>query len=122
MKGGCLCGQVRFEADPPLREVIACHCSQCRKTSGHFWAATSVPKARFHLESAETLRWYEASQTAQRGFCGTCGSFLFWEARGRDEISFAAGALDGPTGLQVAEHWHLEDAGDYYSIEDGAIK
>ena len=39
LHGSCLCGQVQFHATPD-RHVIACHCSQCRKQSGHFWAAT----------------------------------------------------------------------------------
>ena len=36
----CLCGVVRYEVRGPLRPVIACHCTQCRRTSGPFVAAT----------------------------------------------------------------------------------
>ena len=53
MRGSCLCGGVVFEADPPYREVVACHCTQCRKTSGHYWAAASVthdPVSYTHLD------------------------------------------------------------------------
>jgi hypothetical protein len=114
MEGGCLCGGVRFRLDPPLREVIACHCSQCRKTSGHVWAATSVPMERFHLLAAGSLRWFQSSAKARRGFCATCGASLFWEPLGEGRISVAAGALDGPTGLTIESGWFLEDAGDYY--------
>lgn len=116
MKGGCLCSQVRFEADAPLREVFACHCSQCRKTSGHFWAATSVPLARFRLTESTGLRWFQSSTQARRGFCGNCGSSLFWEPVGEGRISIAAGALDGDTGLSITQHWCVEDKGDYYDI------
>lgn len=114
-RGSCLCGGVVFEALGPLRPVIACHCTQCRKQSGHFWAASSVPATRLHMVRMETLRWYAASDTARRGFCSGCGAFLFWRAMGSPEISFGMGALDGPSGLAVAENWHLEDAGDYYT-------
>lgn len=114
MEGGCLCGAVRFRLDPPLRDVVACHCSQCRKTSGHFWAATSVPLERFHLQDTETLRWFRSSEMARRGFCATCGASLFWEPVGEGRISVAAGSLDGPTGLSISSDWFLEDAGDYY--------
>ena len=41
-RGGCLCGAVRYEAQGPLRPVVACHCDMCRRTSGHFAAATAV--------------------------------------------------------------------------------
>ena len=115
MEGGCLCGAVRFHLDPPLREVIACHCRQCRKTSGHFWAATSVPLERFHLAESKGLRWFHSSAKARRGFCVTCGASLFWEPFGEGRISVAAGTLDGPTGLSLASDWFLEDVGDYYS-------
>ena len=116
MKGGCLCGQVRFEADAPLRDVFACHCSQCRKTSGHFWAATSVPLDRFRLTESAGLRWFQSSAQARRGFCGACGSSLFWEPVGEARISIAAGALEGDTGLTITENWCVEDKGDYYEI------
>lgn len=120
MQGSCLCGAVTFTIDPPLRDVIACHCSQCRKTSGHFWAATSVPDDRFHLANSEGLRWFRSSPQAQRGFCGTCGASLFWHPEGEGRVSLSPGALDGPTGLTIAEHIFLEDAGDYYNTPQPA--
>lgn len=115
MRGSCLCGAVVFEADQPLRPVIACHCTQCRKTSGHYWAATSVPLDGFHLMREEGLRWYRSSPKADRGYCGQCGSSLFWRPDGEGRISIAAGALDGQTGLAIASQWHLDHAGDYYT-------
>ena len=54
--GGCLCGGVRYVVEGALREVIACHCSQCRRTSGHFVAAANAPQAALRLERADTLR------------------------------------------------------------------
>lgn len=116
----CLCGGVRFAAEAPLGPVIACHCSQCRRTSGHVWAGTFVPRARFRLLAAAPLRWFRSSLGVDRGFCRDCGASLFWQPVDGDEICLAAGALDPPTGLMLAEHWHPEDAGDYYSPE-GAL-
>ncbi len=46
--GSCECGAVVFELSGKLRDVVACHCGQCRKTSGHYWAATSVPTPQLH--------------------------------------------------------------------------
>lgn len=117
IQGSCLCGAVVFAATLPLRGVIACHCSQCRKTSGHYWAASAAPLERFVLIESRGLRWYRASPLAERGFCGGCGATLFWKPTGEARISFAAGALDGATGLAIESHWHGEDAGDYYSPE-----
>jgi hypothetical protein len=117
LRGSCLCGSVAFEADPPLRDILACHCTQCRHVSGHYWAATSVPHARFRLTRDDGLVWYRSSDQARRGFCGHCGSPLFWQPEGEDRISISAGAFDDPLPVRVAAHWFAEDAGDYYSPE-----
>lgn len=114
MRGSCLCGSVVFDVEGPLRPVIACHCTQCRKQSGHFWAASSAPRAALTFVEDRGLTWFQASPAARRGFCSGCGAFLFWAPTGGDTISLAAGCLDGPTGLSIAESWHEEDAGDYY--------
>jgi hypothetical protein len=120
--GGCLCGGVRYEVSGPLRAVVCCHCSQCRRTSGHFVAATSAPSAAIRLTRAESLTWYASSSTAERGFCNRCGGNLFWRptAGGRSTTSIMAGTLDTPTGLAVSEHIFVGSKSDYYTIADDA--
>ena len=49
VKGSCECQGVVFELIGELRDVVFCHCSQCRKTSGHYWAATQVSKGNLNL-------------------------------------------------------------------------
>lgn len=115
VEGSCLCGQVRFRAAGPMRAVVACHCVQCRKTSGHFVAATSAPRASVEIEGEVT--WYASSETAKRGFCGTCGSSLFWDGGG-ENLSIHAGSIDGNTGLATLGHIYTDDKGDYYQIVD----
>ncbi|MEM9231434.1 MAG: GFA family protein [Pseudomonadota bacterium] len=114
-EGGCLCGAIRFVTWGDLRPVIGCHCVQCRKTSGHYVAATSV--RRSDLTVTGPVAWYQSSAHAKRGFCGTCGSSLFWEGEMSDRVSIHAGAFDGPTGLRLAGHIFVADKGDYYTIE-----
>jgi hypothetical protein len=116
--GGCLCGAVRYRVRAALRGVIACHCAQCRRTSGHFAAMTSAPSADIELTSSEGLRWYRSSDTAERGFCGRCGGNLFWRQSGSDATSITAGSLDTPTQLAIEEHIFVADKSDYYSIND----
>jgi hypothetical protein len=115
--GGCLCGAVRFEARGPLRGVVLCHCAMCRRTHGHVAAYTAAQRSAFSLLESRGLRWYASSSIARRGFCAECGASLFWERVGRDTISIAAGALDGPTGLTIIEQIHTRSAGDYYVID-----
>jgi hypothetical protein len=114
--GSCLCGAVAFELKGPLRPVLACHCTQCRKQTGSFLHSTSSKDTDFTLTSDRGLKWYRASDTARRGFCGECGSVLFWKGDGRDSISICPGAIDGATELEFEGHIFCDNAGDYYEI------
>ena len=116
--GGCLCGPVRYEVRGPLRAVVNCHCEQCRRTSGHFVAATAARVEDLVLVESGGLSWYESSPTARRGFCRTCGASVFWEPVSGESVSIMAGTLDPPTGLETVAHIFVEDAGDYYEIDD----
>lgn len=118
-RGGCLCGAIRYDVTGPLRDVIYCHCQQCRRTSGHFVAATACARKDLSLREDACLRWYASSDRARRGFCKLCGSSLFWDALDHDTISIMAGTLDGPTRLTAVRHIHVADAGDYYVLNDG---
>lgn len=118
-KGSCLCGAVRFKVTGSLGPADACHCSQCRKQSGHFTASTDVPRANLAIEGSDNLTWYRSSEKGRRGFCSTCGSGLLWDPIGRDVICVAMGAFENPTGTQLALHIYVADKGDYYEIADG---
>ncbi|MFT4014514.1 MAG: GFA family protein [Paracoccus sp. (in: a-proteobacteria)] len=111
--GNCLCGKIRFRGTyDDSHDLKACHCSQCRRWSGHVWAAI-LPRS---LEIQGQPKWYRASDFARRGFCG---SSLFWQRDGSDIIEVAAGAIDSPTGLRLLGHIFTADKGDYYDIADG---
>ena len=119
--GGCLCGAVRYRVDGPLRQVIACHCEQCRKSSGHFVAATAAASQHLHIDdSAAALAWFRSSEFATRGFCNRCGSSLFWQRDGAQVTSIMAGTLDGDTGLSIDAHLFVGAKSDYYEITDVA--
>ncbi len=116
--GSCLCGGVRYTVRGALRGVIACHCAQCRKTSGHYAAMTSAPSGELAFTQSASLTWYRSSDTAERGFCRVCGGNLFWRRFADDQISICAGALDLPTGLAITEHIFVDDKSDYYALTD----
>lgn len=118
--GRCLCGAVAFEVVGPLRDVILCHCVECRRWHGHVCAATSARSEDLRLVSDRGLRWIDSPESdahARRGFCGECGSSLFWDAPDRETISIAAGTLDAPTGLKTVAQIYTADAGDYYEVD-----
>ena len=117
--GSCLCGQIAFEITGPMRPVLACHCSQCRKQSSHYAAFTACEDEHLKFTAQETLVWYRATDTAGRGFCKACGSWLFWKGDGKSYTSIAAGSIDGTTDLKIDGHIYCADKGDYYEILDG---
>lgn len=116
--GSCLCGAVKYEFDEPSRPVIVCHCRQCRKQTGSMMHASSADNSRFRITDDTGLKWYRASKRATRGFCGTCGSVLFWRPDNGSHTSFTAGSIDGDTGLTVEGHIYCDFKGDYYDVPD----
>ena len=121
LTGGCLCAGVRYKITGPCRNVILCHCENCRRTHGHLAAYTSVLQSDLEFDQQETLRWYhDESPDTYRGFCSSCGASLFWDAHdGRGKLSIAAGSLDdGGRDLEIIGHVYVSEAGEYYEIDD----
>jgi hypothetical protein len=82
-------------------------------------ATTATRKENLVLLETRGLRWIQSPRSdagARRGFCGECGSSLFWDAPALETMSVSAGTLDGPTGLRVASHWYVSQAGDYCEV------
>ncbi|MBP0439746.1 GFA family protein [Tianweitania sediminis] len=116
--GACLCGGVRIRTHGELRGVVFCHCSQCRRQTGLYYAATDVADEQLEVQGSDNITWFEASAEARRGFCKICGSALFWKRAGSAKTSIMAGLFDQPSGLQPAHHIFVADKGDFYKIED----
>ena len=79
-------------------------------------AATATDADKLEI-TGESLRWYDATDTVQYGFCGTCGSTLFWRAAGNDTVSIAAGTLHPPTGLKTTSEIFTSEASDYHRFD-----
>lgn len=114
--GSCVCGAITFEITGALPPPDACHCTQCRKQSGHFWVSSAVDKSAIAIRGEDHLTWYQSSEKVRRGFCRTCGAFLFWEPIGRTNLGIALGAIDGATGVHLDHHIFTANKGDYYDL------
>ena len=117
--GGCLCGAVRYEIDGPLRDVVTCHCGQCQRTHGGPAYNSAADRADLRVTDTRGLKWYQTSSGVRRGFCGICGSRLFWDKQAKPYVAVAAGTLDQPTGLKTVRHIFVADKPDFYEIADG---
>jgi hypothetical protein len=125
LKGKCLCGEVELEITGALEhQPEACHCTQCRKQSGHFLAAVNVRRKSLIIHGEDKLTWFHSSEKVRRAFCRVCGSTLLWSPtmEGYEFVAVAMGSLEGSTGLRLAKHTFVKDKGDYYAIDDGVAQ
>ncbi len=122
LEGSCLCGAVRFQVTSSFSDIEVCHCVQCRKWTGHFFANIEVPRESLEVQGEDRITWFCSSEKVRRGFCTTCGSSLFFDPIDRNKhnwIGIAMGALDTSTGAKIALHIFTAEKGDYYEIPDG---
>ena len=115
--GGCLCGGVRLTIDNPPAKVSVCHCSMCRRWTGGPLMALH-PEKPLRLDKTDTLTWHRSSEWAERGFCSTCGTSLFYRIVATpDDVIATPGALDDQTmfsGLDV--EIFIEEKPDFYDF------
>lgn len=112
--GSCLCGAITFEVRGELNPPDACHCVNCRKHSGHFFASIDVYRTDLKVSGANKLKWFRSSEKVQRGFCDTCGSSLFWAPIQMDWVAVAVGAFDFPPETKLGRHLFESESGEYY--------
>ena len=122
VSGGCYCRAVRYRARGVKPQVTECHCSQCRRQSGHRYATTGAKTSDMEIEGADKVTWFRATPNAERGFCSVCGSTLFWKRSGQDYSAILAGTIDEPNDLVLTKHIFVSDKGGYYEINDGLPK
>lgn len=105
--GKCLCGAVRFTAEQVETHHHACHCGTCRRWSGGapFFAAVAQGVV---FESSESLARYESSSWAERGFCKSCGSTLFYYLRPTQTYMMSVGAFDDPSAFRLVREIFID--------------
>jgi hypothetical protein len=120
LQGQCLCGSIRYRHGGDHSALTVCHCGMCRRWHGSLGAYVGGTPGDCQLEGEEHLRWFASSADAGRGFCGLCGSKLFWRSEDGNLMDVTAGSLDQPTGLSTTAQIWVRDKGDYYGMPDDA--
>jgi len=119
--GSCLCESITFQISGSISKVYFCHCKQCRSWGGHYCAAVGINKAQLSFSRSDSLKWFASSEKAQRGFCGDCGSSLFFKEKGSSEIFIWAGTISDQADLKPGAHMYTKDSGSYYSIPNDCV-
>lgn len=118
--GGCLCGAVRFQLSEAPTGFDACHCGMCRKFSGGIELGVDISPGTIVWTGKDNVQTYASSEWAERGFCKTCGSSLFWRATASGPtqgfLSLSAGALDSLDGLELAKEIYIDHKPDGYAF------
>lgn len=119
-RGACLCGSVTFEADAPSLFCCHCHCAWCRAAHGAaFVTWVGVADAQFRITGDATLTWYQSTEQSRRGFCGRCGSTLFFASTlAPGEMHITRASIDGPIDLMPEAHVFVEHAVPWLPIDD----
>jgi hypothetical protein len=120
IRGGCLCGAMRYEVKGPLFEVSNCHCSMCRRFHGAAFSsyAKFAPDDFRWLQGQAELKVYEPSPGKGWAFCGRCGSSLGLPGGGGQLIEIALGSVDGDPDVRPAEHIFVGSKAPWYEIRD----
>ena len=113
----CLCDGIKLKIKGQLRHVINCHCSQCMKTHGNHAAYTASSEKNVVFISKKTLKWYQSSKKAKRGFCSKCGASIFFKNFTSKNICIAAGMFQNPTKLKTKLNIFTKGKLDYYKLD-----
>jgi hypothetical protein len=116
-RGSCLCGAVTFTADVS-GEASACHCGMCRRWSGGPFLAVGV--ASLVWEKSSGLKTIASSEWAERGFCGECGSSIYYRITApgpyQGVTSVALGTFDDQSDVTITKEWYIDRKPAAYTL------
>ncbi len=123
VKGGCLCGTIRYEVNGPLGRADNCHCSMCRKQHGAAFAtyADINPDDFTWVNGVDCINVYETASGAGWCFCGKCGSTLAGTTSGQ-VTSITLGAVDGDPCVKPESHIFIASKANWFEITDDVPK
>lgn len=117
--GGCLCGAVRFEISGPIRDIVCCHCSQCRKAQGSAFATNgNVRSEEFRLLTGEeSLTGFAATPGQTKYFCKRCGSpIMSRSVSSPGHVRVRLGTIETPIRERPSAHIFVGSKADWEDI------
>ncbi|SCU90772.1 conserved hypothetical protein [Cupriavidus necator] len=126
IKGGCLCGGVRYESPEVAVMTAVCHCTHCQKQSGSAFSTNLVVPAAAFKVTASTLATFndvgDSGLGVRRYFCKRCGSPVYSELDANPGIvAVKAGTLDDRSWVHPKLHMWRESAQAWVEIADDAV-
>lgn len=121
LRASCLCRGVVFVIDGPVKDLLYCHCSMCRKVHGTAFRARGRVRTEDirWLQGEALVRFYESSPGEHRGFCPVCGSNIFTRFTARpQEVGLSLGILDDDPGSRPMCHVFVGSKAPWHQITD----
>lgn len=119
-KGSCLCGKVCFEVNSEIKNIVYCHCSQCRKAQGSAFATNGIVDVEsFKFVSGESqLSGYESTPGQIKYFCKNCGSPIMSKNKSRpNQIRIRLGLIESDIIERPAAHIFVTSKANWEQVE-----
>ncbi|GCF95029.1 aldehyde-activating protein [Enterococcus florum] len=121
-QGHCLCGEVTLSIPDVSYDITVCHCHMCQRFFGSPFLSTSgLTSDQFQLSGQTSIQRYASSEWAERGFCKTCGSSLFYCSLNDKEYYFPIGLFEQLEGILTNEIFY-NCKPEFYSLEGQTVK
>lgn len=121
LSGSCLCGKIKLSIDQHDHLLSACHCNTCRK-----WSAgplmTIAYEGEISFENKDSVKLYQSSEWAERGFCSECGTHLFYHLKNTDQYYIAAWVMDESIPYHFNTQVYIDKKPDCYDFANETIK
>lgn len=114
MQGSCLCGAIEVSS-ADQNQVEVCHCRMCRKWGGGPLLAVHCG-ADVTFSGKQKPTTYPSSEWAERGFCSTCGTHLFYHLLPADEYILPVGLFDEDSGFTISGQIFIDHKPPYYEF------
>lgn len=114
LHGACHCGSVRVTMPGDSVGVVACHCADCQKLHGNFFALLAAERAAVRWEGEEHITWYRSSPANERSFCARCGSRLAKRPVEGTRIMVSVGLFDRALPRAIVKNLWVEQKPDWY--------
>lgn len=115
-QGTCLCGAITITASVKSNNVGVCHCDMCRRWGGGPLFAVECADDVV-IDGSDHLAVYSSSDWAERGFCQTCGTHLFYRLKQENFYAIPVGIFDKSAGWKVTEQIFIDHKPSFYSLE-----
>jgi len=119
IKGGCLCGAIRYSISGPPFDAEYCHCRICQKSIGSVVVSWVDFYTNQFTWSAGMPAEYKSSENVMRGFCSDCGTSLsFRDSKYPEYISLTIASFDDPDLFEPTYHIYNDNKVKWLSIDD----